>query len=224
VDKFTELAKAWQTTARAAIMDHVTKVETHLKTDFVNLWRKTRIPVGHAIGEKLPHESAVRPDVASLVADHEETLAQLNAATVLQEALSPLFVRQRRNVLSCFAGAGLALFLALVGGFLHSLPILLTGIVLMAVLVSLAFKFRKSGAYSQQIKLDQCFEVTQKRIRKNADVALQKWLQRSFQQFSVNFKPLLDRCEQTRLQQDQRVTDSEALRSTFTELAKPLGK
>ena len=86
----------------------------------------------------------------------------------------------------------------------------------------LALRARKLFLKTFPVKLQECCINDAKRVRQMADVALQKWLQRCFQNFSVNFKPLLDRSEQLRTREQTHLEGIENIRKTLEELGRQL--
>ena len=218
-----EMVALWTKAGEDAIKTHVSSVEKILKMDFSQLWRKTRVPVGQAVGEKLPHESACQPPMDELKESQSQILRDLRSSESWKAGLKPLFDARRKHAVACLAGAGTGLVLLLAGVFAHFISLIVLGVLLMIGMPFLANRLKVRDTKSLVIKLMHLCEQDQKRTRKQADIHLQKWLQRAFQQFSVNFKPLLEVCEKTRIKQEQRVQESHMLKSTFDDLQKIMG-
>lgn len=220
--KAHEMAALWTSEAKQAISVHVKEVQALVISGFSQLWKKTRVPVGQALQEKLPHDPATQPDAHSLLADHEEIIASLNVEETWKSTLAPLFLSRKRRVLACAVGAVASWCIVFTGLFIHSLILISLGVILFAGMPFLASKFRLEGTQSLRAKFANCLSLDQKRLRQKADVALQKWLQKSFQDFSANFKPLLQRSDSTRTHQELWSSEAEEMKLCLDELVKTL--
>lgn len=220
--KAPEMATHWTSEAKQAISLHVREVQSLVISGFNQLWKKTRVPAGQAIQEKLPHDSVTQPDAKSLLADHDEIIASLRVEETWKSTLAPLFLRRKRRVIACATGAAIALSVVFAGLFFHWLIMIAIGVVLLGSMPFLASKFRVEDTQSLRVKFADCLSIDQKRLRQKADVALQKWLQKCFQEFSINFKPLLQQSESTKTHQELWHREASEMKTALDELAKTL--
>jgi hypothetical protein len=90
--------------------------------------------------------------------------------------------------------------------------------VLLVLGIMLGAKVVKNSERSLLLKLHACCETDQKCLRLKTDMAVQKWLQRSFLAFQGNFKPLELLVEKHRGIVNSKLSESQNLKQTFSEL------
>jgi len=215
-------AGIWHQDARAALESHTLAVEKSIRGDLENLWANTKGPISKALGKSAVATPDLNVDVESLRQDHENLLVNLRSDEIWGQAARLQSEQRRQRLIVSALLAGLGIVAALVGGIGGWWWLLVPGLGLIGLAGWMALQARKLFLKTFPVKLQECCINDAKRVRQMADVALQKWLQRCFQNFSVNFKPLLDRSEQLRTQEQTHLEGIENIRKTLAELGRQL--
>ena len=215
-------ATVWQQDARAALETHAQSVEKSIRADLEKLWSKTKGPISKALGKSAVASPDLTVDVESLRDDHENLLANLRSDEIWGQAARMQSEQRRQRLLVSAVVGGVGVAGALAGGIGGWWWILIPGLALIGLAAWLAIRARKLFVKTFSIKLQECCINDAKRVRQMADVALQKWLQRCFQNFSANFKPLLDHSERLRTREQTQLEGIETVRKTLAELGRQL--
>jgi Flp pilus assembly protein TadB len=217
-----QVGAPWVHAAEQAFEAQAQALRQRAGQDFQQLWRKTRVSMEVALGGRVSEPTDLLPEVASLQAEHAEILTPSRGGSAWTEALDPLLRAgrrvQRRWWLLLFMGLGIV-----TAGVVLKLTWLLAiggGTVTLAVFG--VWGSRKSLARKYRAAWTELASAETSRVLQAAGNALQAWLQRSFQAFSAQYRPLLESCANTRTQQESRHQEIEDMRKNFAELTRQL--
>jgi GTPase SAR1 family protein len=213
----------WTRAAATALEAHSQRLRSGVGQDFLHLWRQTRVTMDVALGTRVAEPATLEPSLNTLRAAHTEILTPLREGAAWEEKLDPLRQTGMRNRMICWAFVVLG-SLALGGGiWLENTPLWLGGALVIALSLWLVWWGRRSLQRKLQAAGIALAQEETHRFTAAAEAAIQAWLPTAFQTFSSNYRPLLDICEKTRLQQETHQKEAESMRANFDSLARQLG-
>jgi Flp pilus assembly protein TadB len=175
-----------------------------------------------ALGRRVEEPQSLKPEVESLRQAQAQLLAPLRGGAAWTESLEPLCKAAQRKKRWAWLWLVLGVGGAVVGGILQLPWLLAAGGAVILLALGMFWWQRRSLARNFTQTWTKLATEASERVPAAAHAAAQDWLQRAFQAFSANYRPLLEACEMTRTQQEASQNEVEAMRQNFAELTKQL--